>query len=310
MDGPTKVILNPTAGSGAAADQWPRVREALRAAVGDFSLVRTERPGHAIHLTRAALRGPFRRIVCIGGDGTLNEVVNGFFAQNQPIRPDAILAPIACGTGGDFQRSLPAAPHGRRAAALAQQRTQRIDVGRLHYTAHDGTRATRHFLNIASFGMGGAVDQAVHAFSLKSWIGGRLAYLYAILKTLVRYRNHPVEICADGAVRGRYTIRNVAVANGRFFGGGLAIAPQANLSDGQFDVVILGDLSRTALLRHAPRFYRGTHHTLDGVDTFRAASLTATPLGDRPVLLDVDGEPLGRLPATFDLMPNALTIQY
>jgi len=310
MNGPTIVILNPIAGGGAAARRWPQLRQTLVDVVGDFSLAQTEHPGHATALARAALSGPYRRIICIGGDGTLNEVVNGFFEGGTPVCEDAVLAPISCGTGGDFRRSLPDASVGARAGHLACKRTMRVDVGRLRYRAHDGSRTTRHFINIASFGMGGVVDQAVHTLKLKSWLSGKAAYLYAILKTLARYRNRPVELHADGTFRGCYTIRNVAVANGQFFGGGLAIAPDADLRDGQFDVVILGALSRTDFVRYAPCFYRGTHAALDGVEIFRAQSVTARPLGAAHVLLDVDGEPLGRLPATFDLLPNALTIQY
>jgi diacylglycerol kinase family enzyme len=105
-------------------------------------------------------------------------------------------------------------------------------------------------------------------------------------------------------------ISNVAVANGRFFGGGLEIAPEAQVDDGQLDVIVLGDFSRRALIRHARRFYDGTHLRLDDVSAFRGRCITATPHSDAPVRLDVDGEALGRLPATFTVRPRALRIQY
>lgn len=312
----TKVIVNPRAGGGRAGRRWPSLRQQLETLVGAFSFAITDHPGHATALTRRALRGPYTRIVAVGGDGTLNEVVNGFFEAGHPLRPEALLVPITCGTGGDFRRSLgvPDAEVGTP-SALARDRSRVIDVGTLTYTDDDGTSTTRHFINIASFGMGGAVDQTVQRVPFRpvlggTALGGPLSYLYAIVLALIRYRNQPVELQIDGASKGIFTIRNVAVANGRYFGGGLQIAPHAALDDGVFDVVVLGDLSRTDLLRHARRFYEGTHEQLDAVTTFRGRSITAIPHTSSPVLLDVDGEPLGHLPATFEIVPRALRIQY
>lgn len=303
----TRVIVNATAGGGRAGARWPHIQQKLERQIGAFSFAFTEGPGHATELTRVALRGPYKRIIAVGGDGTLNEVVNGFFEDETPIRPDAVLTPISCGTGGDFRRSLdPSAAF----PTLTPSRIRPVDVGRLTYTGDHGTRTTRHFINIASFGMGGAVDRAVQRVPMRSRIGGRAAYFLAIARTLIRYRNQPVVLQIDGDAKGPFTIRNVAVANGRHFGGGLPIAPDARPDDGQLDIVVLGDMSRTDLIRNARHFYAGSHLTLERTATFRGRTVEAIPLGDAPVLLDVDGEPLGRLPATFSIRPRALRIQY
>ena len=307
----TVVILNPRAGGGRAERLWPTLRRALDATLGSYTLHRTQAPNDATRHTRTALRRGADRMVALGGDGTINEVANGFFDGDDPIRPEAILAPISCGTGSDFRRSLGAPPTPETAVqALMQNRIRTIDAGHLQYTTDAGREAARYFLNIASFGMGGAVDQVVDTLPGKAQMGGRLAYLYAILHTLVRYRNQPVTIAVDGTRVYSGPMCNVAVANGRFFGGGLEIAPDAQVDDGQLDVIALGDLPRRTLVRHARRFYNGTHLQLEGVSTFRGRRITATPRTDAPVRLDVDGEAMGRLPATFTIRPRALRIQY
>lgn len=307
----TVVIINPQAGGGRTRRLWPTLRDTLDTTLGTYATRWTRRPGEATEHARAALHDGYNRIVAVGGDGTLNEVANGFFEDGAHIQSEAVLVPISCGTGSDFRRSLDAAlPPEAAVRALLRDRFRTIDVGHLQYTDEDGRSASRYFVNIASFGMGGAVDRVVQSLPAKAQLGGRLAYLYAILHTLVRYTNPPVDLSVDGTPRGTFRIRNVAVANGRYFGGGLPMAPRARLDDGQFDVVVLGDLSRRALLRHARRFYAGTHTTLKQVSTFRGRRITATPHTDAPVRLDVDGEPLGRLPATFEIIPHALRIQY
>lgn len=307
----TVVILNPRAGGGRADRLWPTLRRTLDATLGSYAVHRTQQPNDATTLTRSALRRGAGRIVAIGGDGTLNEAANGFFDDGTPIQPEAVLAPISCGTGSDFRRSLdaPAAP-AEAIRALLQDRVRTVDVGLLRYTTTPGRQAERVFLNIASFGMGGAVDRAVHALPGTARLGGQAAYLYAILHTLVRYRNQPVTLRVDDAPVFSGPIRVVAVANGRSFGGGLPIAPDARLDDGRFSIVVLGDLPRRTLLRHIKRFYTGTHLRLDGVVSFRGRRVTADPETDAPVLLDVDGEPMGRLPASFEIRPRALRIQY
>lgn len=307
----TVVILNPRAGGGRAERLWPTLRRTLDATVGSYTVHRTQAPNDATQHARIALQRGADRIVAIGGDGTLNEVANGFFHGNAPIRPEAVLAPISCGTGSDFRRSLDA-PLAPEAAVqmLMQNRLRAIDVGHLQYTTDSGHDAARYFLNIASFGMGGAVDEVVQTLPGKAHVGGRLAYLYAILHTLVRYRNQPVTMAVDDTPVYSGPMCNVAVANGRFFGGGLEIAPAAQVDDGVLDVIVLGDLPRRTLIRHARRFYDGTHLGLDGVSRFRGRRITATPRTDMPVHLDVDGEAMGRLPATFTVRPRALRIQY
>ena len=304
-----KVIVNPAAGDGCARRAWPALRPHLEACVGPYALAWTSGPEQAEVLTRAALRRGVGRIIAVGGDGTLSGVVNGFFENGRAVNAEASLAFLTCGTGGDFRRTV-GAPRDLRAAArrLACPRTRRIDVGRLTYVSHAGREETRYFLNIASFGMGGLVDEIVRAMPGRKLLGGTASFFYAIVRAMVRYRNQPVALRVDGTPHGPFVVRAVAVANGRFFGGGIEVAPRAALDDGLLDVVVVGNFSRTELLMRAPHFYRGTHEALEKVMAVRGRRVTATALGDGPVLLDVDGEPLGRLPATFEVVPQALRL--
>jgi diacylglycerol kinase family enzyme len=321
------VIVNPRAGHGRAARQWPRLRRALHRAVGPAREAWTEAPGHATRLARTALQAGRTDILAVGGDGTLHEVVNGFFDDGHPVAPSAALAHVPCGTGSDFRRALglPASPAATLRRLVAPQ-PRRIDLGRVVYRSLTGEPRTRLFLNVASFGLSGRVVQ--YAGQLARYgLAGSVAYLGAILRAL--WSEHPVPVHTTaappapnraagsdaGAADADRTVPEAAhdgpvwaaaVANGRHFGGGLCIAPEARLDDGALDVTVIGGLSAAQLVRHAPRFYRGTHGALDGVCQMRGATVVARPRGPEPVLLEADGELLGRLPATFSVLPNAL----
>ena len=301
------VIVNPQSGGGRTRRAWPRLEAAIRDALGDFRPVFTERSGHAIELTRAALREGADLVIAMGGDGTINEVVNGFFdEQGAPIRPSAAFGLLPAGTGGDFVKTagtpatlIEAARH------IASARPRAIDVGRLTYLSHDAVRSTRMFINIASFGIGGLIDRYVE--SSKS-LGGKAGFFVASVRATLVYHNTPVRITVDDQPPEVRTIYSVAVAKGRFFGGGMMIAPPAELDSGRFEVVTIGDVGLTTMLRYSPRIYAGTHLTLPFIQHQTARKLYAESTTGEEVLLDVDGEPLGRLPATFEILPRAIQV--
>jgi diacylglycerol kinase family enzyme len=277
--------------------------------------VQTEAPEDATRLARRALRAGTSGIAVIGGDGTLSEVTNGFFEDGVAIRPDAWLGPISAGTGGDFRKSIGAANVGTAGATVEEVVTRMwhatprpIDVGHLRYVANDGRDAERMFLNIASFGMGGLVDRLVN--ESPKWMGGGPAFFVGMVRALGRYVPQRVRVRVDGGTAREATITNHAVANGRFFGGGLHVAPGAQLDDGRFDVVTLHALGVCAALGLAPYLYRGTHVGRRGVDVERGAIVEAEPVDPAEhVLLDVDGEAPGRLPARFEVRPRALLLR-
>lgn len=305
----THAIVNPAAGRGRVRRLWPTLEPRLRALVPTLTVERTSAPGAATVLARAAVQDGVERIVAVGGDGTLHEVVNGFFDEDgSPLSPAPVLTPLACGTGTDFHRSLGVPPAREAVERLSDPRTRRIDLLRVTYTGASGGRAHRYALNVASFGLSGQVVEALGQGGRGG--PGRLYYLTALLRALASHRPFAAELAVDGTAVPARAIHLGAVANGHSFGGGIRIAPEAVLDDGRLDVTVLHDVSAWALLGRLPRFYRGTHPRLDGVTTLRGRRLTARPRQDAPIPLEADGERLGRLPAAVTVVPDALRLQY
>ncbi len=308
MSGPvprTQVIINPHSANGSTGRRWKIIREELRRAIGDFDECFTERTGHATELAREGLRAGCERIVAVGGDGTNNEVVNGFFEQGRPVNPQAALGFIPRGTGGDFRKTLGIGKRLEECLPVLQAgRVRPVDVGSATFHDGAGQQIRRHFINITSFGIGGLVDALVNRSSKA--LGGRLSFLLATARALFSYRNRSIRLRVDDAFDERLTINNVAVANGQYFGGGMWVAPKASPDDGLFDVVILGDLSRGEVIRGSRRIYRGTHLEMPKVRWLRGRRVVAE--SDEEVLIDMDGEQPGRLPITCELLPGALRL--
>ncbi|HZS42220.1 MAG TPA: diacylglycerol kinase family protein [Polyangia bacterium] len=304
----TVVIVNPRSAGGKTERQWPRLREIIHEAYGPFESHFTEAAGDGTRLARSALEGGAELVVAMGGDGTINEVVNGFFDGERAIAPGAAFAVLPAGTGGDFIKSLGTSKEVAAAAsALREAKPRAIDVGRLSFVATDGAPAVRHFINIASFGISGLVDRYVNASS-KS-LGGTVSFAWATLKAGMKYKNASVRLLLDDTPARDGKIYNVAVANGRYFGGGMKVAPDASLDDGLFDVVTMGDMGMGDLLLRGLDIYSGKHLKNPKVSLHRARRVEAQPLDGAEVLLDVDGEQPGRLPATFELVSNVLKVR-
>ncbi len=309
------LIVNPSAGAGRGGQLVEPVARALRERGATVDVLRTRAPGEGTPLAREALSRGSEGVVVVGGDGTLSEVTNGFFEGREPIRPGAWLAPISAGTGGDFRRSLGALDVGARGVSideivsrlwLAPIRT--IDVGHLEYVGNDGGKRARVFLNIASFGVGGLVDRIVN--DAPKWMGGGVAFFVGTLRALARYRPAEVRVSVDDAAPFEARITNVAVANGRYFGGGMHVAPTASLDDGLFEIVTMRAQGTLRALRLAPHLYRGTHLGREGVEHHRGRVVVASPVDPgADVLLDVDGEAPGKLPARFENLERALPLR-
>lgn len=308
------VIVNPQSAGGRTKTRWPRLEAQIREAMGHFHSLFTERAGHATELARSALRDGADLVVALGGDGTLSEVVNGFFHQDEagahvPVRPGAAVGLLPAGTGGDFARTtetpraLPDSAH-----RIAGATSRPIDVGRLTYLDADGRTAVRHFINVASCGVAGLVDHYVNRSSKA--LGGKASFYLGTLRASIAYKNARVRVSLDDREPEEQRIYNLAVANGRFFGGGMKIAPGAELDDGMFDVVTIGDASATrVILEASSRIYAGTHLSLPYVSASRARKVHVESTGGEEVLLDVDGEQPGRLPATFEIVPAAIHLR-
>jgi YegS/Rv2252/BmrU family lipid kinase len=311
----TVVVVNPLSQNGALGRRWPEVSRVLRRELGSFEHLLTAGPRDATRLTREALRGGADTVVAIGGDGTIHEVANGFFEDGdgaRPVSPGAALAVLPYGTGGDFRKTAGVPKDLAAAAAIIKARHVRpIDVGILEYRqgGHAGEIGRCVFVNIASFGISGVVDQIVNTSS--KWMGGKLSFFLATARATLRYKNQRVRLVFDDNDDDalHLTINSVAVANGRYFGGGMFIAPKAELDDGLFDIVAIGDMGLGDLIANGGKVYKGTHLDHPKIVSRRARRLEAHPEdAGSDVLLDVDGEAPGALPAVFTVVPRALPV--
>jgi YegS/Rv2252/BmrU family lipid kinase len=293
------VIVNPASASGSTGEAWPQVASDLRSQFGAFRVLFTERRGDAAALAGDAARKGSNLIIACGGDGTISEVANGILASGK----DVELGILPSGTGGDFRRTLEIPSRSRDAARILRDgRTVRIDVGRVSYVDHNGHDATRYFVGVASCGMSTKVIERVKE--------DRISFINAVLKTAMQ--NAPVRLAVqlDDEHDRNLTVSNLCIANARYFGGGMKIAPDAKLTDGKFDVVGVGDLSALKLFTSAPRVYLGSHLSMPEVSHALARKVNVRPADQHEaVALEVDGELPGRLPATFQIIPEALRVR-
>lgn len=304
----TVVVVNPKSQGGATGKRWPELAARLQKHFA-FEEVLTQAAGDGTRCARDAIASGVERVIALGGDGTISEVLDGFRTADGSVATTAALGVIPLGTGGDFKRSVGIPTDLDDAArVIAADHRRRIDVGRLDYTTHAGARAARLFVNIASFGVSGLVDRKVNASKKRL---GRLGYALASARVAMGYDNQRVHLRFDDdpATAIDLTINTVAVANGRYFGGAMMVAPNAEVDDGVFDVVCLGDFGKLEFLAKGMRIYKGGHITDPKVSVRRARVVDAEPTHPgEAVEIDLDGDNLGTLPARFTVLPRALPL--
>lgn len=300
-------IVNPTAGSGRATRLWPAAAGVLKAAWPGLVVRETRETGHASELATEAVAAGAERLIVCGGDGTIGEVVDGLLLAGGALPAIGI---IPAGTGADFVRTIGRPAGSAEAAArIVSGSLVRIDAGRVTYTREQGGTGVRHFINAASLGVSGPTVRAVNARKRKG--GGKAAFLAATVRELIRYRFQDVRIAVEGAAPIEARIALVAIANGTSFGGGMRIAPEAAPGDGLLDVVVVRAASKRRLLFQLRRLYNGTHVGLPEVTILRGRAVRVEPAAhapEGPVLVEADGESLGRCPATFEVLPGALEL--
>lgn len=289
------VIVNPTAGGGRAARLVPWLRERL-ASRPEAALHVTRRAGEGEELAAQALGQGHDRIVAVGGDGTVQEVVNGLLSTSSGVE----LGIVPVGTGNDLARSIGLPVDAAEAWRVAMGRsTHTIDAAR----ARNGDGAERWF---ASAGGVGFDAQVAAAMATRRGRGaGRAGYLLTTLSELRRFENRRVQITVDDE-RITRDVLFVAVANGAFYGGGMRIAPGAIVDDGRLDVCVVGDISRLTALRELPNLYRGTHVRHPSVTML--AGQTIAIEGDGGTRAHLDGEPFGALPLDIRIVPRSLVV--
>ena len=304
-------VVNPRSAAGATLRRFEghRRRFADRLSQKGFDLeVRlTERQGHATELARDAVKGGAFAVVAVGGDGTNNEVINGFFEQDGArIVSDTAFGVVTSGTGGDFRRTFgwTTNPDDDLERLLRLQK-RRIDLGHLTCRGHDGRDVSRYFINVSSCGLSGDVVDVANRSGKR--LGAKLSFLTASVEALLKYRPHTVRISVDGGPETTDKITFVALANGRYFGGGMHVAPDAVPDDGFLDSVVIGAGGVAFWAKNALKLYSGAT-AIDGVRAVRCTSLHAEAVGAEPVFIDLDGEQPGTLPATWKVVPACIDL--
>lgn len=296
-----RIIVNPAAGAGRTARKWPDIMAQLRSIGVRFDYDITEAPGHARELAKDAVSEGYELVVSVGGDGTINEVVNGLYDTGSIA--DVLFGIIGTGTGGDYIRSvgIPRA-HLQACQCLKDPRKVAVDVGVVEYL-EGGETVSRLFVNFAGMGFDAEI---VRATTLKyKALNATASYLAGLFSALVFYKNKAVTISIDGEAT-EQKVCTVLLSNGKYGGGGMFAAPEADIADGLLDALIIGDLSKPDLLWSLPKVYRGTHLTHPKVTLKKAREIEVR--SDEPVYLQADGELLGRLPARIYILPSLLNI--
>lgn len=298
-------VVNPVSGGGRTSKKWQEVEKGLKSKGYCFEVVFTEWPMQACQITSEALQNGYNHIIAVGGDGTINEVLNGFYrAVNQGERK-AALSVIPMGTGSDFARILPISTSiDYIEKLLTNSQEQACDVVRASYTDWDGNPGTRYYINVADVGIGS--DTVIRVNNSSKAMGGFLSFLIAFLSTVYFFKSPIFTVEVDGEIIYTGKSSMVAINNGKYFGGGMMIAPRAQIDDGYIDVTILEDMHAIEFLMALPSVYKGNHLSHPKIRLARGKEVNIK--SSRKVSLEVDGESPGVGDVFLQVLPADLRL--
>lgn len=304
----TQVIVNPESDKGRTGRRWTYIKESLKNFIKEFKYEFTEKPLQATEISRVAIKEGSELIVGVGGDGTMNEIANGFYEDKRIINPQAALGIVPSGTGCDFTRSLNIPLRLKNALKVVTQAPSSwIDIGRVRFKNHSGEDEERFFLNVADFGIGGEVVRKVNQNRRKRKAS---SYLRCLFSTFIAYKNKRIRIRIDGQDFPVEEYLVGTVSNGRIFGKGMKIAPQAKLDDGLFDIVLVKEMKTLEFFRNVWRIYTGSHLSHPKISLVRGQKVEAfAETNEEEVLIEIDGEQAGKLPAVFEIIPRGLLVK-
>ncbi len=310
MDSPVKdswlVIVNPNAGNGKGKKDWERISLLLCREGLNFNAGFTKSRGHAIIISADGIAEGYRKIIVVGGDGTLNEALNGAYFQKICHPSDITLALIPVGTGNDWGKmfGIPLVYEGA-VEVIKRGKTLLHDVGVVTY--HEGDeKHTRYFLNIAGLGFEAVVVQKTNLQKEKRK-SNRMIYFYNLIRNLISYKNIEARLNIEGRTYIR-RIFSVNVGNGRYCGGGMRQTPDALPDDGFLDITVIRDIGRLEVIKSLKILYDGTILSHPKVDGYRTKSLKVE--SDKLLFIEADGESLGHTPAEFSIIPSGIKIIY
>jgi len=300
-----RAIVNPVAGGHSTYREWPSISKHLidKDLLSDY--VYTEGAGHAMELARDAANAGYRYLIAVGGDGTVNEVVNGILKSSDS--QNIVLGIVSAGTTCSFARSIGIPPNPIKSShLLTSQNRLLVDVGVVEYI-NEGRHSRRFFVNEADVGFGAVVVEA--SKKPASYFGRKTNYLPYIIggfASLISYKNRRITLRVDNEAEDVYDCVMVVIANGTYFGGGMQIAPNALPNDGLLDMVLFGDMDKSTMLKIWSMTYKGRHISHDKIKLLkiRRADIQCT----EKILVEADGELLGEGPVSFSVVPSTLNI--
>ncbi len=300
------VIVNPNAGNGKGKKDWDKISDLLKNEALPFDVNFTERKGHAISFTIEGIAAGYRKIITVGGDGTLNEVVNGVFLNKNCPTTDVSLALIPVGTGNDWGRMFGIPLDYRKAInIIGENKLMRHDVGLVSF--YIGTeKKERYFINIAGLGFESVVVKRTN-YQKDKGHSGKLIYFYNLLMSLISYKNTRAEIVIDGE-KINADVFSLNVGNGRYCGGGMRQTPGALPDDGLLDVTIIKEMGKFEIIRNLKILYDGTILQHPKIEGYKCKSIKVT--SDAAMYAEADGESLGQTPAEFSIIPDCINIVY
>lgn len=298
-------IVNPVAGKGRGLSDWPLITRLLRAEGIMPDFVFTEHKYHAIELAVEAVNKGYRKLIVVGGDGTIHEVVNGLFIQHTVPPREVLISVVAVGTGNDWIRmfGIPR-KYSEAIRAIVEGNSFLQDVGRLTYEKSH-VKQVRYMANVAGVGFDGFVNRQYNRLKdegrRNKWL-----YVWSMLKSVMRYSPTSVRMWVDGRQMVDEAVYSGTIGIGKYNGGGMIQMPEARADDGLFDVTVIRSMSRLGVLMRVRSLYNGHIYKLKGVSLFRGRTirLESTP----EIMVEVDGEALGFSPFEFEIIDKSVRV--
>jgi YegS/Rv2252/BmrU family lipid kinase len=298
------VIINPNAGRQRGSRDWKKIRSLLVKHHFDFIEVFTERPGHATDISKKYIEDGYKHIIVVGGDGTLNEVINGLFKQTRYPTTEVTFGMISIGTGNDWGRMLKIPKDYEEAIITIKEcRTFIQDAGIVNYRSNDNN-VDRYFVNIAGLGFDAIVTKKANRLKQRGK-GGPLLYFATIFSSLLNYRYVNAVINIDGK-NYKNKIFSMNIGIGKYNGGGMMQVPGAIADDGLFDLTVINKMSKPNIIMNLRKLYNGNIVRHSKVDTYTGKSISIN--SDTQILLETDGESLGHTPMEFQIIPRSVQV--
>lgn len=307
-------VINPASAGGKTADFWKNKKKYFRKEFKNFEEYYTQKTGDAVKFAKKAVEQNYDYILAVGGDGTVNEIINGMLAAENDFSkttkdniPKTKLIIYAHGTGSDLSRSLNLDKNINDFINLIKrEKTKDIKVIESEFFDHNYKKQKRYFINIADCGMGAEVAKKLNESS--KIIDGSLSYFLKIFQVLSRYKNKEVKIEADKRVVYQGKINSAVIANGNYFGGGIKIAPEADLDSKKINLVLLKDFSKLGVVINLVKGYKGRHLNHSLVESYMVEKIRIYSESESEIELELDGESVGIVDAEFKISSRKISV--